>query len=468
MDLIRGSHVIAVAGLCVWGIPGAAFAQTQVQDAYYNFLLGRHLSGEGDQAAALTALERAASLDPKSAEVRAEIASVQIQKNPQQAEQTAKAALALDPDNAVANRILGLLYAEASRNAKGDAKVARARDALPYLERTVNSSPTDINMAYRLGQMYLEAGDAPKAIGAFSRVVDLSPDSAQAREALATAQASIKDYKGAIQTLQPIAEDEPSVLPLIGGYQQQAGLLTDAIATYTKALESEPKNATLKATRILAMIDAKQYQNAITFAADARRQHPDDRRFPWLQSRALFRSGSSSQAIEILESTVKAYPRDFGLQLELADYYNDSGRGADAEKLLRQLIDNDPSNADALNYLGYLFARNGRNLDEAISLVNRALKLEPNSGAYLDSLGWAYFKRGDLTQAEKYLKDAATALPENGEILDHLGDLHARQGRWQDAIDAWSQALKGSTSDIDPAVIQKKIDDARSKVSGSR
>ena len=108
-------------------------------------------------------------------------------------------------------------------------------------------------------------------------------------DALATAQASIKDYKGAIQTLQPIAEDEPSVLPLIGGYQQQAGLLTDAIATYTKALESEPKNATLKATRILAMIDAKQYQNAITFAADARRQHPDDRRFPWLQSRALFR-----------------------------------------------------------------------------------------------------------------------------------------------------------------------------------
>ena len=368
----------------------------------------------------------------------------------------------------MANRILGVLYAQASSNAKGEAKVARAREAVPYLERTVNSSPTDVNMLYRLGQMYFEAGDAPNAVGAFARVVDLSPDSAQAREALATAQASIKDYKGAIQTLQAIVDDEPGVLPLIGGYQQQAGLLTEAIATYTKALESEPKNATLKATRILAMIDAKQYTQAVSFAADARSQHPDDRRFPWLQSRALFRSGSSAQAITILESTVKTFPRDYGLQLELADYYSDSGRGADAEKLLRQLLDNDPSNADALNYLGYLFARNGRNLDEAISLVNRALKAEPNNGAFLDSLGWAYFKRGDLNEAERYLKAAATQLPDNSEILDHLGDLHARQGRWQDAINAWSQALKASGTEVDRAVVQKKIDDARSKVSGSR
>jgi len=468
MDLIRGARVIAVAGLCVWGIPAVASAQGQAgQDSYYNFLLGRHLASEGDAGGALAALEKAANLDPKSAEVRAEMASVQASKNPQQAEQTAKSALQLDPNNLVANRILGLLYSEAARNTKGDARVARAREALPYIERTVTNSPTDVGMAFRLGQMYQEVGDNQNAIGAFARVVELNPDSAQAREALAGVQASIKDYKAAVQTLQPIADDEPSVLPILGGYQQQAGLLNDAIATYTKALESEPRNATLKATRILAMIDAKQYDKAISFAADARRQHPDDRRFPWLQSRGLFRSGNSTQAIEILETTVKTYPRDSGLQLELADYYNDSGRGADAEKLLRQLIDNDPANADALNYLGYLFARNGRNLDEAISLVNRALKAEPNNGAFLDSLGWAYFKRGDLNQAEKYLKDAATAMPDNSEVLDHLGDLHARQGRWQDAINAWSQALKGG-SDVDPAVVQKKIDEARSKVTGNR
>src|SRR4029453_14207357 len=116
------------------------------------------------------------------------------------AEQSAKQALQLDPDNLVANRILGILYSEASRTARREAKAARAREALPSLERAVNNSPTDVTMAYRLGQMYFEAGDARKAVGAFARVVDLNPDSAQAREALATAQASIKDYKGAIQT----------------------------------------------------------------------------------------------------------------------------------------------------------------------------------------------------------------------------------------------------------------------------
>jgi tetratricopeptide (TPR) repeat protein len=461
------------AGLCVgFAASGTSFAQTQTQEAYYNFLLGRHLEGEGDTAGALAALERAANADPKSAEVRAEIAGVQYRQNkPDKAEEAAKLALGLDKNNLEANRILGYIYAQASVNERSGspARASRARDAVPYLERAAAQAPLDANLNYQLGMMYAESGDSRKAVQAFTRVVDQNPFSTKARMSLAQAQAAVKDLPGAVRTLAYIADDDPTVLGVMGQYQHQAGQLTEAVATFTKALESQPTNRNLKYLRVVTLSELKDYQQAARMAADAQRQHPEDVRFPWLQARALFKNGESARAIALLESSIKTFPKETGLQLELASAYNDSGRDGDAEKLLRQVVATDPSNAPALNHLGYMLARNGRNLDEAITLVNRALKEDPDNGAYLDSLGWAYFKRGDLGEAEKYLDAAVKQMPEdNSEILDHLGDVYAGQGRWQDAINAWNRALKVGDDEINASAVQKKIDDARSKAASKR
>ena len=165
----------------------------------------------------------------------------------------------------------------------------------------------------------------------------------------------------------------------------------------------------------------------------------------------------------ILEPTAKANPRDTATQLALADLYNDAGRDGDAERTLRQLLDVEPSNAEALNYLGYLLANRGRSLDEAVRLVERALMAEPGNPSYLDSLGWAHFRRGNLEEAEKYLSPAAEQLPRNAVVQDHLGDVLARRGRWADAITAWTRALAGDGG-IDRAVVEKKIQDARTKI----
>jgi tetratricopeptide (TPR) repeat protein len=130
---------------------------------------------------------------------------------------------------------------------------------------------------------------------------------------------------------------------------------------------------------------------------------------------------------------------------------------------VRQLVTLDPGNADALNYLGYMLAERGQQLDEAIRLVRRALDIEPNNPNYLDSLGWAYYRRGDYDQAEKYLAPAAQQMPRNSTVQDHMGDILARRGRWQDAIASWMRALQGDGDDIDKAALEKKINDARGK-----
>jgi tetratricopeptide (TPR) repeat protein len=131
---------------------------------------------------------------------------------------------------------------------------------------------------------------------------------------------------------------------------------------------------------------------------------------------------------------------------------------------LRQLLTLEPGNANALNYLAYILALKGARLDEAIDLVRKALVVEPENGAFLDSLGWALYRKGDLGEAEKYLGQAAARLPRNSEVQDHFGDVLAKRGRLPDAVEAWMRALDGDGTDIDRAEVQKKINDARGKI----
>jgi tetratricopeptide (TPR) repeat protein len=127
------------------------------------------------------------------------------------------------------------------------------------------------------------------------------------------------------------------------------------------------------------------------------------------------------------------------------------------------LIAEDPLDAGALNYLGYMLVERGpsANLDEAVSLIQRALKVDPDNPSFLDSLGWAYVQQGKLDLADPALSTAAERLPSNSVIQEHLGDLRQKQNRRADAIAAWQKALVGDGDSIDRSKIQKKIDAAR-------
>ena len=135
-----------------------------------------------------------------------------------------------------------------------------------------------------------------------------------------------------------------------------------------------------------------------------------------------------------------------------------------AERSLRDLLQRDPGDATALNYLGYMLAERGQRLDEAVDLVQRALKLEPGNPSFLDSLGWAYFQQGKLDLADPPLTEAASKMPNNSVIQDHLGDLRFKQQRFADAAAAWERSLAGDGDSIDRPRIQKKIQDARSRL----
>jgi tetratricopeptide (TPR) repeat protein len=474
MPYTRTASSLLLGALLVGLVPGVSFGQGSSQ-AYLSFLMARRLEAEGDNSGALAALKRAAAADPRSAEIQAEMAGFHLRHNERpEAEAAAKAALAINPDNVGANRALGLLNAAAVEGASGRDANAQVqtylRDAIMYLERAIKASgPTpDITLQYTLGRLYIRNEEPAKAIDSLMKVLVQNPDFFQARLVIAQAFAANKDLKSAIATLQEILEDEPRVASALGQYQEEAGLLNDAVESYTVALAVQPRSRELKIRRIAVLLDAKDYQRAAGFAGEARKQHPDDPRFVRLQARALFDGGDRSGAILLLEQVTKASPKDTDTLFTLADVYADAGRGSDAERVLRQIVAAEPMNAGALNYLGYLLAVRGEQLDEAIQLVQRALKEEPDNGAYLDSLGWAYFRRGNLDEAEKYLVAAGKQLPENSEVQEHLGDLFARKGRFAEAVAAWQRAINGDGQDVDKSAIEKKISNAKGKVQNAK
>jgi tetratricopeptide (TPR) repeat protein len=116
----------------------------------------------------------------------------------------------------------------------------------------------------------------------------------------------------------------------------------------------------------------------------------------------------------------------------------------------------DPDNAEALNFIGYSYADRGINLDEAEQMIIRSLKIKPNNGYMLDSLGWVHFKKNNLNSAVKYLKQALELLPDDVNIIEHIGDVYVKLNKLKEAEEMYNRVLK-----IDPnhSLVKKKLED---------
>lgn len=109
-----------------------------------------------------------------------------------------------------------------------------------------------------------------------------------------------------------------------------------------------------------------------------------------------------------------------------------------------------------MNYLGYMWVDRGERLAEGLALIERAAALRPNSGAIIDSLGWAYYRAGDYERALEQIERAIVLEPADATLNDHLGDVYWRLGRRTEARFQWRRAL-GLNPD-NPAAIQSKLD----------
>ena len=325
----------------------------------------------------------------------------------------------------------------ASRHAASLVKAGRSKDAIAVLQDALKQKPNDLRMSFMLAETERDAGDLDAAEATARTVRTAHPDDARATYLLS------------------------QVLDARGRYQDEIDLVKPEIAR----LRSTPANASQAALLLgsegLALQQLHKYDEAIAAFKDGVALAPDDPLRVVLLIQGYSAAKRDAEAIDTGERARQKFPDDTSVMYQLGAAYDHAGRETDAEHLFRDLITRDPLDGPALNYLGYMFAEHGRSLDEAVSLIERALKVEPENPSYLDSLGWVYLQQGRLDLADTPLSTAADKLPKSSVIQDHLGDLRVKQNRSADAIAAWQRALAGDGEEIDRAKIEKKITAAK-------
>jgi tetratricopeptide (TPR) repeat protein len=488
---------------------GAGFTQTpasQRESAAYYFLAAQQYEEDGKIDEAIAALKKAIGLEPKSAELRAQLAGLYARQDRiVEALNTAEEALKFDAGNREANRLIGSIYsalAEQNRPLRpGDEPAQYATRAIAALEKTKNPAITDLGVDLALGRLYLRTGQRAKAIASFERVFTQQPEYADGGLLLASAQDEAGNSEAAIATLKTTLEHNPSFMrahaKLIEIYERERRW-KEAAAAYAAARLANPKadltegqatallnsGATKQAREVLEGAIAgrkspdaallyllaetqrqmKDYAAASATVRQLRTQYPDDPRGLLIDAQLQLAQGHRDEALNAFAALVKRVPDQPVFAYQYAQLLQEAGRIPDAEQVLRGVLARDPADANALNSLGYMFAERGERLDEAVDLLQRALKIEPGNASFLDSLGWAFFKQGKLTEADAPLAEAAAKMPGNSVIQDHLGDLRFEQKRYAEAIVAWERALAGDGESLDRAAVERKLRDARSRV----
>lgn len=504
------AFLILLSSVCLGGVATASPQRTPAPSsdatASYYFMLGRHLEDQQKIDEAIAAHQKAIALAPASAELRAELAALYArQDRAREALETAEAALQRDPANREANRILGTVYAALSEQRRpfrpGEDPAQYAARAIAALEKGRSDVGLDINLELMLGRLYLGARDYTKAVSSLRKVVDDQPGypeggmllaaaqdgAGQTPEAIATLEETLQHtpnfYRGALR-LAELYERDRRYLDAAGAYaqaaaanpridvtaQRAAALINAGKAPEARAiLEPAIKNSAAPDAALLYMLGQAQRIQKDPDAAAATVQKlkssfPDDPRGVYLEAQVLRDRGKFDEAITAFEGMMKRSPRDGTLVYEYAGLLERAGRLPDAERALRDVLAKDPQDANALNSLGYMLADHGMRLDEAVDLVQRALKVEPTNPSYLDSLGWAYFRQGKLDLADQPLTQAAERLPTSSAVNEHLGDLRLKQERYADAVAAFERSLAGDGESIDRTKVEKKVRDARQRV----
>ena len=253
----------------------------------------------------------------------------------------------------------------------------------------------------------------------------------------------------------------------LGELYLSQGQLVSALAHFRWALDLDASKLGDHVRLIQLQLRLKRPDDAAETARKAKAQLPDAPGLTLLLAVALGEAKRHAEALEAFASAEQEFIKNKSDALD-ASFYLTYGAAAEraglveqAATLLKKSISLDPENAaEALNYLGFMWVDRNLNLEEAGTLIRKALGLRPNYPAYLDSLGWWYYRKGDLAVAARELRRALERIrrEEAAEVYDHLGEVMLKLERVDEALNAWEAALE-----LDPSLeaIRAKIQAAR-------
>ena len=305
----------------------------------------------------------------------------------------------------------------------------------------------------RLGTIYRDQGNNPSAIETFREIVALGGDDNIERgyQQIIDTWREAKDWQKATDVAKEAVQKLPKSRDLKMVLAAQQADMGEA-------------DKALKDVRAMLKGDASSNSNS----------NSDDRQvyitLAQMNTR-LRRFSDAERALDKAEQlSTKTDDKEYVWFLRGSTFEREK-RYSEAEEQFKKVLASDPEHASALNYLGYMLADQNLKLDEALGYIKRAVDLDPTNGAYLDSLGWAYFRLGKYELAEDNLLKASQKINTDPTVHDHLGDLYQKTGRlklaatnWERALTEWNRTIAAEVDPADPARVQKKLDSAKMKL----
>lgn len=291
--------------------------------------------------------------------------------------------------------------------------------ALALLERTLETRPDDTELLRNLSlfAFRLERPDlAEQALNRLERLPGQSDVVHLIRGRVALQEADMSGAEAALSQVSARSEHYTNAQVLLAGARVDQGQGDAAVRGLETALLSD------------GIDEADQQQLMLALAS------------------TLSETGQFEESLQIADQALDAWPdaNDFRLQKSMTLFALDES--GSAISVLREIIERDPEHAQALNALGYTLADENRNLDEAEDLIDRALHIDPDNAAYLDSLGWLKYRQGEIQSALKALRSAYRRAP-NAEIGAHLGEVLWADGERDQALEVWQEALELDATD---------------------
>ncbi len=346
---------------------------------------------------------------------------------------------------------LGKLYTQVARQKPSLAErlgESRAREAFA---KAVEFSPRDAEALLNLADAQVQANNFVAAAEAYSRLLAIRPDLPRLREQLAMTflRADLKEK--AAKIFREMIKRDPTKYETynsLAGLQEEMDQDEDAIANYQQSLVLNPDQVEVHLRLAVLHISLQRYDKALQNLNLARQKFPTTFQIPYLTGIVHSEEKNFAKAITAFAEAEALMRDDEDEMRPSSAFYFSYGAACErtgaiekAEKYFQKSLELDPNNHAAANYLGYMWADRGVRLDEAHDLIKRAVAGQPNSGAYLDSLGWVLYKLGRVQEALPYLARAVELVKDDAVVHDHMAEVLLKLGKRDEAIKHLKQAV---------------------------
>ncbi len=411
---------------------------------------------------------RAIALDPRNIEAYQRLYEIELDAGEEKkALQSLERAAKVRSDDPTFWTKLGKLYASIVFRPGSESKPDEIARVNEIFKRAAERAGEDSATLKDVADYYASSQQIKEAIPLYLRVLELQPDDVNAREKLATGFVLTNQRAKAVEMLEQIIKQHPEkyqpydllaeVLDDEARSLQRANQIEQAKAEFAKAAANYEQSLLINPTRAgtymrlaeLLLGPVKDAGRAVKLLTEARSRFADAPEIIYYLALAQREAKHAQQAVATFEEALHQAELEDNEIVNARFYFNygataeQAGLYEKAADLFRKSIALDPANAaEAYNYLGYMWAEHNLHLDEADDMIKHALKIEPNNGAYLDSLGWLEFRQGKFEQALADLLRAAKNMAQDDPVVfEHIGDTYLKLTRVPQALEAWQKAI---------------------------